>query len=213
MKIILEKNQNIFFTSDTHAFHKNICSATSEWPEGRGTRKFNSLNEMNDRLVYEINAMVGPDDILVHLGDWSFGGFESIGEFRKRIVCKSIILFLGNHDHHILNDKEGVRSYFKHVSSYDILDIRRPLVNETKKYQFVCCHFPIASWDGMNKRIPHLHGHVHLPPKLKIHEGQAMDVGVDGNNFKPYSLNEISKIMEGRPVRSLALPKDHHAED
>jgi calcineurin-like phosphoesterase family protein len=40
-----------------------------------------------------------------------------------------------------------------------------------------------------------------------------MDVGVDGNNFKPYSLKEISKIMEGRPVRSLALPKDHHAED
>ena len=168
---------------------------------------------MNDAIVAGINSVVGANDYLVHLGDWSFGGFESIGEFRKRIVCKSIILFLGNHDHHILNDKEGVRSYFKHVSSYDILDIRRPLVNETKKYQFVCCHFPIASWDGMNKRIPHLHGHVHLPPKLKIHEGQAMDVGVDGNNFKPYSLNEISKIMEGRPVRSLALPKDHHAED
>jgi hypothetical protein len=43
MKIILEKNQNIFFTSDSHAFHRNICSATSEWPEGRGTRKFHLL--------------------------------------------------------------------------------------------------------------------------------------------------------------------------
>lgn len=213
MKIILEKNQNIFFTSDTHYNHSNICRATSNWPEGRGTRDFHSLGEMNDAIVTGINSVVGPDDYLVHMGDWSFGGFESIVEFKNRLVCKNIILFLGNHDHHIRNNKEGVQGHFKQVSSYDILDIRRPEGKEMGKYQFVCCHFPIASWDGMNKNVPHLHGHVHLPPKLKIHEGQAMDVGVDGNNLEPYSLNEILKIMKGRPVRHLVLPKDHHAEE
>lgn len=213
MKIILEKNQQIFFTSDTHYNHSNICSATSNWPEGRGTRKFNSLGEMNDRIVSEINQKVDENDVLVHLGDWSFGGFESIIEFRNRINCKNIYLFLGNHDHHIRNNKEGVQGYFRKVSSYDVIDIRRPEGKETKKYQFVCCHFPIASWDGMNKKVPHLHGHVHLPPHLKLHEGQAMDIGVDGNGMEPYSLNEILKIMKDRPVRHLSLPKDHHTEE
>lgn len=212
MKIILEKNQNIFFTSDSHFSHSGICRGVSTWPERRGTRDFHSLGEMNDAIVTAVNSVVGPDDYLVHMGDWSFGGFESIQEFRKRIVCKNIILFLGNHDHHIRNNKDGVQGYFKQVSSYDVVDIRKPEGNEIKKYQFVCCHFPIASWDGMNKKVPHLHGHVHLPPRLKVHEGRAMDVGMDGNNLKPYSLNEILKIMKDRPVRHLILPKDHHSE-
>lgn len=210
MKIILEKNQNIFFSSDSHYNHQNICRGVSTWPEGRGTRDFHSLGEMNDAVVSGINSVVGENDYLVHMGDWSFGGFESIVEFRKRIVCKNIILFLGNHDHHIRNNKDGVQEHFKHVSTYDILDVRKPVGSETKKYQFVCCHFPIASWDGMGKFVPHLHGHVHLPSHLKIHEGRAMDVGVDGNNFSPYSLNEILMIMRDRPIKSLTLPRDHH---
>jgi hypothetical protein len=39
-----------------------------------------------------------------------------------------------------------------------------------------------------------------------------MDVGVDGNNLAPYSLNEILEIMKDRPIRHLVLPKDHHSE-
>jgi calcineurin-like phosphoesterase family protein len=40
-----------------------------------------------------------------------------------------------------------------------------------------------------------------------------MDVGVDGNNFKPYSLNDILKILNGRPKCHLSLPRDHHEEE
>ena len=210
MKIVLEKKQNIYFTSDTHYNHTNICRGVSSWTSGRGTRDFHSLGEMNDAIVAGINSVVGEDDYLVHLGDWSFGGFDSIIEFRKRIVCKNIILFLGNHDHHIRSNKDGVQGHFKQVSSYDILDIRKPEGSETGKYRFVCCHFPIASWDEMGRGVPHLHGHVHLPPHLKLHEGKAMDVGVDGNGLVPYSLNEIITIMKGRPIKHLVLPMDHH---
>lgn len=212
MKIILERKQQLFFTSDTHYNHTNICRGVSKWTGGRGTRDFHSLGEMNAAVVNGINSRVGQDDILVHLGDWSFGGFESIIEFRQMIVCQNVFLFLGNHDHHIRNDRDGVRKYFREVSSYDVLDIRRPEGEETAKYQFVCCHFPIASWDGMNKKVPHLHGHVHLPPNLKVHEGRAMDVGMDGNNLKVYSLNEVISILEDRPIRPIVLQTDHHSQ-
>lgn len=212
MKIILEKQQKLFFSSDSHFSHSNICSATSRWPAGRGTRKFNSLNEMNDRLVYELNAAIEPDDVLIHLGDWSFGGFESIAEFRNRINCKTIHLFLGNHDHHIANNKENIRDLFASVNKLETVEVRVPQGKETKKYTFECCHFPLASWDGLSKGYPHLHGHVHLPGHLKINKGRAMDVGVDGNNFRPYSLNDILKAMDGRPISHLTLPKDHHED-
>jgi len=212
MRIELQKGQKLFFTSDTHYNHSNICSATTNWIGSSNlTREFNSLDHMNDILVNNINCMVGEDDILIHLGDWSFGGFEKIQEFRDRIVCKNIHLVLGNHDHHIERNKEGVQKLFSSVSQYLRLEVRRPINKATtQSFTFVCMHYPIASWHDMNKDVIHLHGHVHLPPHLRLAEGKAMDVGVDGNGLEPISMDEVLGIMEMQPIKKLALPKDHH---
>jgi calcineurin-like phosphoesterase family protein len=212
MKLTLEKGQRLFFTSDTHYAHSNICSATTNWSVNDGyARTFNSLEHMNTTLVNNINNKVGEDDILIHLGDWSFGGFDRIEEFRSRIFCKNIHLVLGNHDHHIERNKEGIQDLFSSVQNYLRLEVRRQLTKSMmEKFTFVCMHYPIASWHDMNQGVIHLHGHVHLPPHLKLAEGKAMDVGVDGNGLEPISLNEILSIMKDRPIKKLALPKDHH---
>ena len=65
-----------FFTSDTHYGHTNICRGESRWEGKRGCRDFDSVPEMNEAIVEGINSSVGQHDILYHLGDWSFGGFE-----------------------------------------------------------------------------------------------------------------------------------------
>ena len=214
MKIVLDKGQKLWFTSDTHYSHSNICRATTKWMNANDvTRDFKSLEHMNSVIVDSINNLVGQDDILIHLGDWSFGGFEKIQEFRDRIICKNIHLILGNHDHHIYNNKDGVQKLFSSVRDYARLNIRRPsLLNkgEMDKYTFVLMHFPIASWHGMNDGDIHLHGHVHLPASRRISAGKAMDVGVDGNDMLPISLDEVLSIMKDRPVAKLALPQDHH---
>ncbi len=212
MKIILEKGQQLFFTSDTHYAHSNICSATTNWTESSNlTRQFDSLDHMNDTIVNNINNMVGEDDILIHLGDFSFGGFDKIEEFRSRILCKNIHLVLGNHDHHIERNKEGVQRLFSSVNQYLRLSVTRPLTKSmVEKFSFVCMHYPIASWHDMNQGVIHLHGHVHLPSHLRVAEGRAMDVGVDGNDLEPISLDEVLSIMKDREVKKLALPKDHH---
>lgn len=212
MRIELKQNQNIFFTSDTHYGHGNICSATTKWEEGSiRTRQFDSLDAMNDTIVNNINAVVGEDDILIHLGDWSFGGFDNITKFRNRIVCKTIHLVLGNHDHHIENNKESVQDLFASVQHYMKLTILRPLTKSVlQKFSFVCMHYPIASWHDMNQGVMHLHGHVHLPPELRIAEGKAMDVGVDGNHLQPMSLDGIRTCLQFQPIKKLELPKDHH---
>ena len=115
--IKLQPHQKLFFTSDTHYNHKNICRGVTSWTHAEGhTRDFPTLAKMNDTIVNNINNVVGQDDILIHLGDWSFGGFESISEFKHRLICQNVYLILGNHDHHTDKNRDDIRRLFLSVS-------------------------------------------------------------------------------------------------
>ena len=208
MKLDLDKGQKLFFTSDTHYNHANICRATTKWPVTSqfNFREFDSLEHMNQALVDNINSKVGQNDVLIPLGDWSFGGFEYIRKFRERIICKNIHLILGNHDHHIENNKENIQSLFLSVSHYNTLVLG--------KRNIKLMHYPIDSWDGLNKGNIHLHGHCHLPNDIKMGKGKRMDVGMDGHpEFRPYHIVEdILPIMDKQPIYS-HLENDHHTEE
>lgn len=203
---------DVWITSDTHYGHKNICRGVTNWrlPDGSipisQTRDFKSIEQMNDTIVNNINEVVKQEDILIHLGDWSFGGFENIRKFYDRIICKNIHLILGNHDHHILNNRENVQELFLTVSQYETLVIG--------KQEFRLMHYPISSWDGLNKGVMHLHGHCHLPTELRFGKGKRVDVGIDGHpSFKPYHvLRDIVPMLEKRPIMS-DIGFDHHTDE
>jgi calcineurin-like phosphoesterase family protein len=210
MRITLNKGQKLWFTSDTHYNHANICSATTQWTDPVTCREFKTLEHMNTHLVGNINEMVGQDDILFHLGDWSFGGFEQIQKFRDQIVCKNIHIITGNHDHHIENNREGCQSIFSSVNKYlDLVvkwNVGTPMMGEQR---FALMHFPIASWDNMARGAIHLHGHVHFEPKMRIGKGKMMDVGVDGNALYPNEMSTILSMMKNQPIKSM-FTFDHH---
>lgn len=215
MKLVLERGQKLFFTSDTHYSHTNICRGVTTWKDAEDkTRDFKTLEDMNNAIVSGINGTVGENDILVHLGDWSFGGFEKVIEFRKRINCKNIILLYGNHDHHIQRNKEGVQGYFKKTTQYLELTVERPNDKTlADKNTFVCMHYPIASWNNMNKGVYHLFGHVHLPPFRAALGNRSMDVGMDGSYMTPYSMDEVIFILKNQEVKSLLPYSDHHVTE
>jgi len=210
MKLTLNKGQKLWFTSDTHYNHANICSSTTKWTDPVTCREFTSLEHMNAHLVDNINEVVGQDDILFHLGDWSFGGFEQIERFRNQIVCRNIHIITGNHDHHIENDREGIQSIFSSVNKYLNLNVKwnvgTPLMGEQR---FALMHFPIASWDNMAKGAIHLHGHVHFEADKRIGAGKMMDVGVDGNGLYPIEMSEVLILMRNQPIKSM-FKFDHH---
>lgn len=210
LKLSLEKGQNLFIFSDPHYNHKNMCRGVSSWGSDDLTRDFKTLDHMNSTIVNNINYRVKPDDILLCLGDWSFGGFESIREFRNRIVCENIYLILGNHDHHIEKNRDSVQNEFISVSHYEFIEVKEA---DGTKTQFIACHYPIASWNNMNRGMIHIHGHVHLPPHQKMGKGKHIDVGMDGNNLEVYSLSEIKHLMKDKPVGKLTLPSDHHEKE
>lgn len=211
MKIQLRKGQGLYFTSDTHYGHTNICRGISRWPGGRGTRDYQTLEEMNRDLVDGINSRVREEDYLIHLGDWSFGGFDKIEEFRSQLNCTAIHLVLGNHDHHIKRNKRGIQSIFSSVwTSLDLRVEGETEEGKVEKMRFILNHFPICSWEDMGSGSFHLFGHVHLPPDLRVMEGRSMDVGCDGAGMKPVSLDEVLDELKDHPIKWTQLPKDHH---
>lgn len=217
MKIVHQHNSSpgIYFTSDTHYHHKNICRATTSWEDPlTSTRDFKSLEHMDTTIVDRINNYVMPNDTLFHLGDWSFGGFDRIAEFRNRLVCQNVHLILGNHDQHIEADRDGVQGLFTSVQHYLELDIEYfgAAYNLVRKCKFVLMHYPIQSWNNMHKEAIHLHGHVHLPNSRKMGVGKMLDVGIDGNNYFPYNFKEILNIMDTQPVAS-SVVNDHHLDN
>lgn len=198
---------NIWVTSDTHYSHTNICRGTTKWDKSaEQTRDFPTLEAMNDALVNNINAKVGENDVLIHHGDFSFGGFDNIGIFRRRINCKNVHLILGNHDHLTKKNRDNVQSLFTSVSQVFEFEIVVPGVRQ----RFMSMHYPVISWEDMNLGVIHLHGHIHLPKHLRMREGKSMDVGVDGNDLMPYHINEILELMSKQPIAKSTLPMDHH---
>ena len=203
-------NGVVWITSDTHYSHKNICRGVTNWRTKDGkipiesTRDFNTIEDMNSVIVDNINSKIGPDDTLIHLGDFSFGGFDKIGQFLDRLVCKNIHLVLGNHDHHIKNNRENIHDRFLSVQNY--LEVNIGGAN------FVLSHYPLCSWNQLSKGAIQLHGHVHLPTNKKWGNGKRLDIGVDGNNYQPYKLTEIVHMMDRREARS-EIVNDHHLDD
>lgn len=209
MKIQLKRGQKVWFTSDSHYNHGNICKTTSKWDDKSKTRDFESLGRMNGELVDGINEVVGKDDYLFHLGDFAFGGLEAIRDFRDQINCKNVHLILGNHDYRIKEDEDLIQMEFSSVDEYMFLTVFDNDGLNTKR-RFVLCHYPIASWNGMCHGVIHLHGHLHLPPAFRLHHNMSMDVGVEGNNFKPISMEEVLELMQDRdPCSHTVLPENY----
>lgn len=206
----MEKIGNIYFTSDTHYSHKNICRGVSDWEENEGnqrTRNFKTLEEMNDTLVNNINSLVKENDTLWHLGDWSFGGYEQIKIFRDRLNCKNINLVFGNHDQHIEPINSPFRNLFSSVQYVKNFSLKLGTEKTGKfgKQGFFLSHYGHRVWDKSHHGNIHLFGHSH--GTLPMH-GKSMDVGVDTNNFYPYHLDEILDIMKNIKPEII----DHHNE-
>lgn len=178
----------IYFTSDTHFGHANIAGKNvSKWKEGY--RDFNSLGDMNAALIKGINDTVGQHDTLYHLGDWSFGGIENIWKFRSQIICQEIHLILGNHDHHIEENRilpnvissepygnvfiDGDPKNFGGMTAGDgeypnYVEAQRLFasVSHYKELKingkmFVLSHYAHRVWHGSHKGWYHLYAHSH----------------------------------------------------
>lgn len=208
--------QNVWVTSDPHYNHKNICRGESEWQESnkeKSTRDFATVKDMNQALVNGINDYVKKEDILFCLGDWSFGGIESIGDFRSKINCEIIHLIYGNHDHHLEDPYKVVYQNLKSKDLFESLQYVKTITVKLgdKKYQIFMSHYAHLVWDKSHKGALHLFGHSHTSIN-HLAVGRSQDCGVDNaflkfGEYRPFNLaTEIIPVLLSKPIAKV----DHH---
>ena len=78
----------IWFTSDTHFYHARVIEYCN--------RPYAYVEEMNEMLVLNWNAIVKPEDTVYVLGDFSLA-FRAIELFSSRLMGNKILI-PGNHD-------------------------------------------------------------------------------------------------------------------
>lgn len=155
----VEGGKRYFVTSDLHFYHNAILRFCPD------TRPWQSAEEMNEAIIEHWNSVVGVDDEVLHLGDFSFKAKEATEAILARLNG-NITFVLGNHCR-VLRDQIGG------LNTYDYLEFR---FNDTK----VCAmHFPIAHWNRADYGSIMLHGHLHGQPSGV--KGRIMDVGWDAH--------------------------------
>lgn len=193
---------NVFFTSDTHYFHKNIIRFTQESPakqlyKGSGSRPFPTILEMHEEMIRRWNEVVAPGDQVYHLGDFSFGTPEESVRVAKRLNGQKFLIW-GNHDKGLRKDKDFMAqwAWCKDMAEIWVGDIK-----------VVLCHYPMLTWNKSHHGSWNLHGHCH--GSLPADPGALrVDVGVDCWDYTPVSVEELVKVMSKKTYK----PVDHHGK-
>lgn len=172
----------IYFTSDLHLGHSNIIRHTD--------RPFESVEEMNDVLIDNINSFVSKNDTLYILGDLAFIiEKEMANDLIKKINGRKIFI-RGNHDRHY------DESLFEEICDYKEI--------KYEKTKFILMHYPLRSWNHMRHGSIQLHGHIHASQQYNL-DNKAKgiyqyDVGVDANGYYPVSINQIMEFFKDVPL-------------
>lgn len=130
----------IWVTSDSHFCHRNILIYEA------ANRPFKDRDEMNEALIQRWNERVSDADLVLHLGDFSFGNKNRIKEIVSRLNGR-IWLLLGNHDRE------------QHYNWIDLgfdKAIKHPFLLDGK---FIFSHEPLETIpDGKVNIYGHVHG-------------------------------------------------------
>jgi len=149
---------NIFFTADHHFNHKNIIRFCN--------RPFKTLKEMDEALIDNWNSVVEPEDIVYHLGDFSFSDPQ---RYLQRLNGRIHLIF-GNHDR---SARKYVREKRKPAfqSANELLTIKiYPFesgftIDKSKKtgngQDVILSHYAMWVWNKCHYGSIHLFGHSH----------------------------------------------------
>jgi len=176
------------YMADPHFGHDRVI--------GFSKRPFHSARQMDETILANINAAVGPEDDLWILGDFGFGQTARedgyLEDIHTRIGCRTHLV-VGNHD------GERVLGL-----PWDSIHMMAEIKDDTR--HVTLCHYPMITWNKARRGAIMLFGHVH--------EGwrgsrSCINVGVDVWGFRPIRLKEAMKRSQTLPVNPLWSSVEH----
>jgi calcineurin-like phosphoesterase family protein len=181
----------IWFTADHHFGHANIL--------GFCKRPFATVEQMNETLIAHWNRVVGPQDLVYHLGDIFLMPAVEARKIRQRLHGR-ICLVRGNHD----KTADSLKSGFEWIKDYYELKVDDAEAPGGRR-RVVLCHYAFRVWNKSHHGSWHLYGHSHGslgadPNSL------SLDVGVDCHGYMPLCYTRVKEIMAAKTF----VPLDHH---
>lgn len=173
---------SIFFTSDTHFNHISVIKYNN--------RPYSCIQEMNESLIDNWNNIVNKHDIVYHLGDFAWSNHNY---FISRLNGKKILI-KGNHD----KFSQDVAKNFTQIENQLTIKIQDKII--------ILSHTAQRVWDRSHYGSYHLFGHSH--GRLKTYN-LSLDVGVDANNYRPISYDQVIDKMNLRYERMVANNRVH----
>lgn len=173
----------LFFTSDPHYGHENILKYCH--------RPFSSIEEHDEELIRLWNETVPEDGIVFILGDIGFCSETYLKTILNRLNGK-IYWIIGNHDWRRITP--GIMNRFECITQQMVITVDNKLVYLN--------HFPFLCYPDSDRHpVYQFFGHVHSGPlsgssdisRLVHLNKRQYDVGVDNNEFKPISFQDIMK--------------------
>lgn len=177
-----QTDKKYFVTSDLHFYHKGVLGFCPK------TRPWGTVDEMNQGLIDHWNSVVGVDDEVLHLGDFSFKAKEATMDVISKLNG-NITFILGNHE-------KPLRDQIGGLHTADYLEFRFDGVK-------VCTsHFPMSCWNQQGRGSVMLHGHTHGNFKG---QGRILDCGWDAHG-RILTLQEAIDICLDKEIYC----PDHH---
>lgn len=176
-----------WFTSDTHFGHAKVL--------GYDSRPFATIEEHDEALIANWNAVVSPGDVVYHLGDVAWHHDVADMDVLLARLHGTKILILGNHDAKTVSKAKR----WAKVTPYHEITINGQKI--------VLFHYRMVVWNCSHYGSWALHGHSHgtLPQNLNA---KTFDVGTMCWNYRPISYDEVAHQMQQHKF----TPVDHHQE-
>jgi len=187
-----------YWTSDLHFGHANVIKYSN--------RPYESVEEMDESLINNWNKVVTSDDRIWIVGDFSFHKPDMTRQILRRLNGQKFLIF-GNHDKKLRKDKT-LLGYFQWAGDYREMYVHDPDVSRRGKQKIIMFHYAMKVWNGSHRGAWQLYGHSHNSLADDPHSLQ-MDVGVDANDYKPLTYEQIKKVMSKKTF----VPVDHHGRD
>lgn len=178
---------NIFFTSDTHFYHKNILkyspirlNAIGCTLEDYEADRKAITHQYSDFLIEKWNAQVTDDDDVYFLGDLAFIGKEKVDALLNKLKGK-IHLIKGNHDN-VLRHFTDRFVEVKDIESLTFTNNQFKFISPEEPFKLILCHYPLLTWDGRTNGACMVHGHCHGSIDDYNTESNQLrvDIGLDG---------------------------------
>lgn len=188
--------EKIFFTADTHFFHKNVLKHCPERIKICGAKDENDVETWDKWLIEKWNSTIGKKDVVYILGDFAFGSSESARKLLGKLHGKKFLI-LGNHD----GSSDKLTNFFEQITQQKLVTFRKANYDFLEEdFMLFLCHYAMVTWPSKHYGVVQCMGHSHgrLDDYNEESTDLRVDVGIDSKlaNFDFVTLEQLYKYFK-----------------